>query len=152
MTTINSSLMNPVDAKPTPSLKACPFCASLAEIVGATGQGVGVRCTGCGVSFPAIYKNLDQPIALWSQRRGTVSSAGGRATRGKCSRRKLRAARRNLKKGRQQKQLKRIRANIEAMMPQFRAARAAEMAEAKDRAVQSLARVQFLMKRHGLSQ
>jgi hypothetical protein len=44
------------------------------------------------------------------------------ATHGLQSRRKTAAARRNLRKARQQKRLKRLRANIQALMPWFKTA------------------------------
>jgi hypothetical protein len=124
--------------------KLCPLCGNPAEIVGATGYGFGIRCRGCGVSYPAIYKTRDEVVALWNRRSGTASAFGGRATKGKCSRRKLRAARRNLRKAREQKQLKGIYARIEALMPQLQEARAVELAEAEKALAESRTKLKAL--------
>jgi hypothetical protein len=134
---------------PGPGLKQCAHCGGPAEVVvGYDPTRFGAHCRQCGVCVLPVYQDQDQAVALWNRRSGTISALGGKATGGKCSRRKLRAAKRNLKKGRQQKQLKRIRANIEIMAPQLRAARVAELSEAKERAAQSFARVQALMARY----
>lgn len=141
MTTINSSPPDQAAATSTPSPKRCPFCNGQAEVVGACGQGFGVRCAGCGVLFPAIYRTCDEVIALWAKRAGIPSWFGGKATKGISTRRKRRACRRNLKKARQRKQLKRIRDNAEALMPQLQAMRHKELAEAELAVAQSRARL-----------
>lgn len=144
MTTINSSPPDQAAATSTPSPKRCPFCNGQAEVVGACGQGFGVRCAGCGVLFPAIYRTCDEVIALWAKRAGIPSWFGGKATKGISTRRKRRACRRNLKKARQRKQIKRIRADTEAIMPQLQAARAPELADLQAAAAQSRARLKAL--------
>jgi hypothetical protein len=136
----NDLLVDQVAATSAPSPKACPFCASRAEIVRASGQGFGVRCVGCGVSFPAIY-NLDEVMVLWGQRRGTVSYRGGLASKGVSTRKKQRACRRNLKLARRQKKLKQLSANTATLAAQLRLAREAEAAEIESAAAWSRARL-----------
>jgi hypothetical protein len=129
------------DVLPIASMRSvCPFCRGRGLLTRAAGSNrYGVLCCGCQARFPETFKTWDEAVAAWSSRRGTVASFGGRATAGKCSRRKLRASKRNLRKARERKQLKRIRAKLEELMPLLRAAREAEMADfqkqiAKDRA------------------
>src|SRR5712664_2606994 len=68
----------------------------------------GVRCRNCGASIPATHAESKNAIRLWNRRSG-LATLGGKATRGKVSRRKLAAIRRNLKKARETRQLSRLR-------------------------------------------
>jgi hypothetical protein len=131
---------------PAIPIRSCPFCANSAELVGATGH-FGVCCLACGVGFLAIYPTREVAVDLWNRR--IAGTAGGRATAGRCSRRKLRAAKRNLRRARQQKKLRAIRAHIEALLPKLQAARDAEMAELKAAAARSRAKLESLMARSG---
>src|ERR1051326_1964286 len=110
-------------ALPVASMRSmCPFCRGRGLLTKTTHSNrYGVSCCGCPARFPETYQTPAEAVTAWSSRRGTVASLGGKATAGKCSRRKLRASKRNLRKAREKKQLKRIRAKIEALMPRPRA-------------------------------
>jgi len=123
------------------SIRAYPFCGSPGQLTGADGYGFGVACGQCGVGFPAIQPSRESAIALWGHRQGTASFHGGLSTRGISIRKKRRACRRNLRRARQVLALKRVRAKIEAVMPQLKAARAAQLAEVELAAAESRAKL-----------
>lgn len=124
----------------TPSPKQCPFCNGLAVFTTCYEPvRYGVRCTACQVIFLPVLESEAEAVALWNRRCGTVSAAGGRASAGKCSRRKLRAARRNLKKARQVLQLNRLRRSEEAAYAQLRPYLDQELALAEEQAAKSRA-------------
>jgi hypothetical protein len=58
-----------------------------------------------------------------------VSAAGGRATAGKCSRRKRASCRRNFRRAREQKKLKQIRARLSVVAPLLKSFYASKLAE-----------------------
>jgi len=60
-------------------------------------------CGGCGLRSPTIPSSPEAVVGWWNKRRGTVSALGGLGTRGRTSRRKRIASRRNLKKARRVK-------------------------------------------------
>jgi Restriction alleviation protein Lar len=96
-------------------IRCCPFCSATGHLTFRELSPVryGIQCRTCGASIPAIHPTSQAAILVWNQRRGLASS-GGKATRGKCSRRKLAAARNNLKKARQVRQVNRLRNGAEA--------------------------------------
>ncbi len=111
-------------------VKPCPFCAGHGYVTKVPGcKRFGARCDDCQANFPEVYETPETAVDAWCQRRGTASAAGGRATKGKLSWRKGRACRRNLRRAREQKKLKWIRAKVDIMIPWLRALRAVEMAE-----------------------
>src|SRR5260370_24872330 len=80
-------------------LNVCPFCCGRGLLTWAADtKKYGVLCCGCPTRFPEIFQTWDDAIAGWSSRKGTASAFGGRATAGKTSRRKSRAAKSNLRK------------------------------------------------------
>jgi hypothetical protein len=85
----------------------------------------GVHCRSCGANIPATHHKCQDAISAWNRRSG-LAAMGGRATRGIRSRRKLVAARRNLKMARQWKL---IRQRVEAAHTALKPLRAAELAE-----------------------
>ena|SRR5208282_3694319 len=139
----NDILVNQVAATST-RLKLCPFCASRAEIFQADDRRFGIGCPGCPVAIPAIYQSAEVAVMWWNLRQGTASYRGGLATKGLSTRRKRRACRRNLRKARQQKQLRRIRGHTESTMVMLKAARAVEMAEVQAAAKISRAKLAAL--------
>jgi len=112
------------------SICCCPLCAGTAHIswAGLDPLLYGVGCRDCGASIPAIHLNRQDAVRLWNRRKG-LAALGGKATAGKCSRLKRISCRRNLKRGREAKQLKRLRTEFEAKMRLLRSARAVERAE-----------------------
>jgi hypothetical protein len=128
------------DQRADKQLKACPFCAGRAELVIAHDPvRYGVRCVACRVYFLPNLETREEALARWNRR--VAGTAGGRATKGLTSRRKRRAARRNLRTARKQKQLQRIRAEVDKLMTQLKSARQVEMAEIKAMVEQSRAKL-----------
>jgi hypothetical protein len=108
----------------------CPFCAGPAHVIW---QGLhpllyGVRCRNCGASIPTTRTTAKEAISIWNRRAG-LASRGGRATAGIRTRRKLVAARRNLKKARQVRQRDRLRTAAEAAYATLQQYRQMERAE-----------------------
>jgi hypothetical protein len=111
-------------------VRNCPFCNSRGLLTLAVNpKGYGISCCGCLMRFPERFRTWDDAITAWMSRRGTVSSLGGKATAGRCSRRKLRASKRNLRRARERQQLMRIRAKVEKLASLVRIAREVEMAD-----------------------
>ena len=118
----------------------CPFCAGPAHVIW---QGLhpplyGVKCRNCCASIPTTRASAKEAISVWNRRAG-LARCGGKATKGIRSRRKVAAARRNLKKARHVRQLTRLQGKVEAAYAKLRPYRAAERAElealcAEDRA------------------
>lgn len=99
-------------------IKRCPCCAGQGTLTQTPGSAMyGVHCTGCPLTFPEAYSTPESAIAAWSLRRGTVSSTGGRGTRGKCSWRKRRSCRKNFRLARQQKKSNQLRNNLLIAIP-----------------------------------
>lgn len=73
----------------------------------------GVKCRDCGASIPAVHTEYRYAVGAWNRRSG-LAKLGGESTCGLKSARKLAAARRNLKKAREVRQLNRMRQEIEA--------------------------------------
>lgn len=95
----------------------------------------GVRCRDCAASIPAKHPNIKDATRAWNKRSG-LASVGGKATKGIRSRRKLAAARRNLKTARQWKL---VRLRVETAYATLRPYRVQELAKleataAEDRA------------------
>ena len=88
----------------------CPFCAGAAHVIwqGLRPSLYGVKCRNCGASIPASRATAGEAISAWNRRSG-LARRGGEATKGIRSRRKVAAARRNLKKARQVRQFNRLR-------------------------------------------
>ena len=108
-------------------IRCCPFCAGGAHV---SFQGLkpllyGIHCRNCGAGIPARYTSQQKAIQVWNRRSG-LASLGGRATRGIRSRRKLAAARRNLKRARK---LTWLRREIDAAMAVIKPFHDKEMAE-----------------------
>lgn len=108
----------------------CPFCASSAHV---TWEGLdplfyGVTCRNCGASIPRTHATASEAISVWNRRSG-LATLGGKATAGLRSPQKLEAARRNLKKAREVRQLNRIRAEAEAAYNQLQYYRKVERAD-----------------------
>jgi hypothetical protein len=119
------------------SIRCCPFCSAAAHVSfeGISPMRFGVRCRSCGASVPVRHASQDDAVRAWNQRRG-LATVGGKATRGIRSRRKLAAARRNLKTARKWKLIRqRVEAAYTALKP-YRQKQLAEMeaAVAADRA------------------
>ena len=112
------------------SLGCCPFCAGSSHInwVGLNPLLYGVTCRNCGASIRAIHPKKEDAIRAWNRRSG-LASIGGRATRGNRSRRKLAAARRNLKTAREVRKLNRMRATVEAAYASIKPYRDQELTE-----------------------
>ena len=126
--------------QPTSILKICPFCAGPAEVVTANEPTrYGVRCVSCHAGFQPVFKDREEAFLVWNWRGGTASAAGGRATKGLRSRRKVATARRNLRKARTAKKLKEIRAKIDIAYAQLKRLRAAQIAEAEAAAAEGRA-------------
>ena len=118
--------------QPTPALKCCPFCAGKAEVITANEPTrYGVRCSSCHGGFQPAYKAREEAVFLWNWRGGTSSAAGGRATKGLRSKRKVASAKRNLRKARAAKKLKKVWAEIDVAYAQLKPLRAAQTAEAE---------------------
>lgn len=115
----------------------CPFCAGPAHVIW---QGLrpllyGVRCRNCGASIPTTRTTAKEAISIWNRRSG-LASRGGKATAGIRTPGKLSAARRNLEKARQVRQLNRLRASEETAyttLQQFRQMERAELEAAMER-------------------
>jgi len=119
-------------------IRACPFCGSEAQLVLAHDQvRRAVQCSNCSASVPPTSGTEFEALARWNRRSGGVAAAGGRATRGLRSRRKLAAARRNLALARQSKLLKRVRAKTDEAVAQLRSYREAEGRELEELARRS---------------
>jgi len=127
-------------------IKPCPCCAGRGVLMQAPRSAqYGVQCTGCPLTFPEVYNRPESAMAAWGLRKGTVSSAGGKGTRGKCSWRKRRACRKNFRSARQKKKKKRFRAYLLTTIPWVWALREFESAtseEAKARAWATLQAMQ----------
>lgn len=121
-------------------LKCCPCCAARGVVTQVAGQPkFGVQCNGCPLTFPEVYSTPESAIIAWSLRRGTVSSAGGRGTRDKCSWRKRRSCRKNLRLARKRKKKKQITAKLLIMLPWVQALRKFERAESEEERVRAWA-------------
>jgi hypothetical protein len=121
-------------------VKTCPCCAGRGVLTQAADETrFGVRCTGCPLSFPELYATPESAITAWSLRRGTVAAAGGRGTRDKCSWRKRRSCRRNLRRARGRKRKKDIIAKLLIMLPWTQALRKFEQAESEDERLEAWA-------------
>lgn len=99
-------------------IKACAYCGGRAVLTQISHKAqYGVRCTTCPLTFPEVYNLPVHAIAAWGLRRGTVSSAGGRAGKGKCSWRKRRSCRKNFRLARQHKKSNQLRNNLLIAVP-----------------------------------
>src|SRR5208283_956460 len=96
------------------SICCCPFCSAGGHLTfcGLNPVRYGVQCRGCGASVPARHASQQDAISVWNRRSG-LATLGGKATKGLRSRRKLAAAKRNLRKARQTRQLNRLRHGVE---------------------------------------
>jgi hypothetical protein len=130
-------------AKPALALKCCPFCGGGAEMTTALFDEPrhGVHCPPCRVGLFPVYETQAAAVALWNWRNGTASASGGRATRGLRSRRKLAAAKRNLKLARKAKQIKRVRAKTDEAVARLRPYREAERLRLEALAARSRSRL-----------
>lgn|ERR1051325_10957748 len=127
-------------------LRVCPFCAGEAEVFHRPQTArYGVNCSHCRCAFLPVFSTDIEAILHWNRRTGTSSAAGGRATRGKCSRRKLRAAKRNLRRARERKQIRIIRSRVEVLAQRLKEARSIEFNEIVREAAQ--ARRRFALQR-----
>jgi hypothetical protein len=88
----------------------------------------GVKCRNCGASIPTTHATAKEAISVWNRRAG-LAAVGGKATKGLRSRRKIAAAKRNLKKARQVRQLNRLRVEGEAAYTKLQEYRTVERAE-----------------------
>lgn len=108
-------------------IRPCPFCGSDAQLVLDHDQvRRGIQCSASSASVPPLHWNEFEALARWNRRSGGVAAAGGRATRGFRSRRKLAAAKRNLKLAREAKKLIRIKAKTDEAVARLRPYREAE--------------------------
>ena len=125
-----------------PKIFCCPFCAASAHLtwVGLNPVMYGVVCRNCGISSKTIHTRVQDAVRVWNRRSG-LATMGGRATRGNRSKRKLAAAKRNLKRAREQKKLKWIMNRCEAIYWQLKPFREAEIAEAEAGMAEDLARL-----------
>src|SRR5512137_445137 len=120
-------MFNKVPAGSSIPIRPCPFCGSRAELVLAHDQvRRGIQCSACSACVPPVHRSEFEAMMRWNRRSGGVAAAGGRATRGLRSRRKLPAAKRNLKVARKAKQIKRIRAKTDEAVARLRPYREAE--------------------------
>lgn len=114
-------------------VKRCPCCASRGVLTEAPSQSkFGAECNGCPLTFPEVYITPESAITAWSLRRGTVSAAGGRKTRGKCSWRKRRSCRRNLRSARERRKVKQLKTRLLVQIPWLHALRAYDQAESSE--------------------
>lgn len=109
------------------TIRCCPLCSATCQL---TFKGInpllfGVHCRSCGANIPATHPKCQDAISAWNRRSG-LAMLGGRATKGLRSRRKLAAARRNLRTARKWKL---IRQRVEAAYTTLKPLRAAELAE-----------------------
>jgi len=115
------------------ALKVCPFCGSDGDLIHAPESvGVGVRCTNCGASIPQIHSSAAEATTAWNHRcnsPASLAALGGAATRGLSTRRKRVSSRRNLRKARERKHLRGIKAGIEESYAALQVARKGEQAE-----------------------
>ena len=112
------------------AVKRCPCCASHGVVTHVEGQSrFGVQCNGCPLTFPEVYSTPESAITAWSLRSGTTSSAGGRVKQGRCSWRKRRSCRKNLRLARKRKKLKWMRDRVDTIMTWLKPHREMEMAE-----------------------
>lgn len=127
------------------ALKPCPLCASRGLLTHAIGkQKFGIRCIGCPASLREVFDTPEAALTAWCKRKGTASAAGGRGTRGKCSWKKRRTCRRNLRKGRNRKKKKQITAKLLIMLPWVQALRRFEGAESQSERVEAWAALKAL--------
>lgn len=125
-----NSLIKDAEKKALNSIRCCPFCASSAHV---TWEGLdpllyGVACRNCGASIPRTHATASGAISVWNRRSG-LATLGGKATAGLRSPQKLEAARRNLKKAREVRQLSRIRSKAEAAYNELQQYREVERAD-----------------------
>jgi hypothetical protein len=114
-------------------IKPCPCCAGRGVLMLDPGTAqYGIRCTGCPLTFPEVYNGPESAIVAWGLRKGTVSSAGGKGTRGKCSWRKRRACRKNLRTARGRRKVKQLKVRLLVQIPWLHALRAYEQAESNE--------------------
>jgi|GEM_PF-4611844 len=114
-------------------LKRCPCCAAHGVLTQAPGQSkFGVQCNGCPLTFPEVYSTPESAITAWSLRRGTVSAAGGRGTRNRCSWRKRRTCRKNLRSARERRKVKLLQTRLLVQIPWLHALRAYDQAESSE--------------------
>jgi hypothetical protein len=109
------------------SIRCCPFCSGGGHLTfcGLTPTRYGIQCRNCGASVPARHASHQDAIRAWNRRSG-LAMLGGRATKGLRSRRKLAAARRNLKTARQWKL---IRQRVETAYTAIKPYREKQLAE-----------------------
>lgn len=109
--------------------KKCPFCGNVGLVYhNDSARGIAIRCKGCTATFARSFPTLQEALRLWSLRLGTASAAGGRATRGTCSRKKRKTCRRNLKLARDRKKILKQRLHLLVITPLAHALRAFEVA------------------------
>ncbi len=126
-------------------VKRCPCCAARGVLTQAQGQSkFGARCNGCPLTFPEVYNTRESAITAWSLRRGSVSAAGGRATKGKSSWRKRRSCRKNLRLARKRKKLKWMRDRVDTIITWLKPHREVEMAEMRAALAKSWAELAVL--------
>ena len=105
-------------------IRPCPFCGS-EDLLVSVHDRYGVQCA-CGASLQPSHRTLVEALIRWNKRSGGAAAAGGRATKGLCSRRKLAAAKRNLKKARYARLVIRLKVKTAAAIAQLRPYREAE--------------------------
>ncbi len=128
---MNLSTNNSVNNLPN-SIRCCPFCSASCHV---TFEGInpllfGVQCRCCRASIPATHTEYQDAVRAWNRRSG-LAMLGGKATRGLRSRRKLAAARRNLKKARQTRQQNRTWRAVDAAYATLKPFREQELALAE---------------------
>jgi len=62
--------------------------------------GIKVECIKCGASLSAPTSDVRVAVAVWNKRHYPWAALGGKATSGRCSKKKRRASRKNLRKAR----------------------------------------------------
>jgi hypothetical protein len=129
----------------TNSSLCCPYCAGTPHLtwVGLDPVLYGFRCRDCGASIPPRHPNIKEATCAWNRRSG-LAALGGKATRGIRSRRKVAAAKRNLRKAREVHQLNRMRQEVEAAFAAIKPYRQQETARIEAAVAKSRAELAIL--------
>ena len=124
-------------------IRPCPFCGSPAQLVlDHDHVRRGIQCSVCSACVPPLHRSEFEAMARWNRRSGGVAAAGGRATLGLRSRRKLAAAKRNLVLARRAKKIIRLKAKTDDAVARLRPYREAEGRELEELARRSRSRLE----------
>ena len=109
---MTSSALPKSQIDPQQELKPCPCCSGEAVLNPEDRCNlVYAECRGCGLR--TLPGRVSVVVTSWNSRKNATAVAGGKATRGLRSKKKLWSSRRNLRKARRVKTLKRLRPFIQ---------------------------------------